>query len=140
LCARTCLFDPIKGIKANFFKSLTERGASTLANLITKSEYDRIKKQFFIVWVFEASTGEYVSHVTNVSIIKAVDLQMDAFMKGNVAFVYPMVYHHRMPVIPSDSKFNVNTLEFKAKVLPLLMEDRDSPLTWEEVEAFMQGE
>lgn len=110
-----------------------------MANLITKSEYDRVKNEFYIVWIFDVKTSTYISHVTNVSLIKAVDIQIKANIKGQFCLIYPIKYHRRMPVVPEEASHIVDTFAFKVKVLPLLMEEREEPLTWEDVESYFNS-
>lgn len=110
-------------------------------NMISGKEFEEVKNARFMCWVFKSSNGDYVAGLENVSLITCYHTQVQEALRGNVCVFYPMRYKWRMPAISAGNKLKYSTLGFELAALPLLMEDREEPLTWDEVEAFvrMQG-
>lgn len=110
-----------------------------MANKLTQKDFQELKNETFIVWVFYPD-GRYSPNTwENLNIRKAVEYQIEMVTQGYKCLIYNMKYKSRMPSIPSDIELDTSSYEFKAAILPLLMKEPYVPFGWTEAEAFVRA-
>lgn len=107
-------------------------------HLVTQKEFEKVRDQMFMVFVYKQS-GEYYQSHRGVSFLMAMRVQQEQQINGNITIIYPLEYHHHLPVIPIDHKLDPHTLGFKLAVLPLMYQPYNPHLKWAAIEDFCRS-